>query len=118
MLPILGQLLSATCAVVTDTTPVAVIAAPSDSSQSIYIHSITYTNKTVAEDPTLFLKDTAGTPATVDSVTLGDAGPQSVYRAFDPPLKVAAGMGVTLEAAASTGDSYATVRYRVGPSDR
>lgn len=95
---------------VTSTTAVAVKAAVAG--KSIRITRATFVNKTPAEAAVLILADDASTPVTLLTVaaSTGAGNGGVVDMEFEPPIEVAVGEGVTLEATGSLGDSVVTIQ--------
>jgi len=98
-----------TAADITDTSVVAIIAAPA-AGKALYISKLIINNKTIAEDPIITVQDGAGTPVVIAKVmpsTAGGNGGNAVFD-FNPPVKLTTAKALNGKASAATGDVMIT----------
>ena len=88
---------------ITDTTVQAILAAPASASQSYYITSISYMNRTEAEIPFVRVQDNAATPLVYDVANLKTPNASTLHL-FWPPLRIAAGAALNGMAVTAVGD--------------
>jgi hypothetical protein len=111
--PVAGQ-----SAVITSTTPVAVLAGVTG--KCLFLTQLIIHNITIAEDPLLLIASDAAAPVGIVSCLPSTAGGNggNVQFDFDPPWKVAVDDGITGESDAATGDTYVTANgWRGTPDD-
>jgi hypothetical protein len=105
---------------VTAATPVVVAAAPVVATQSYYICKAKYVNPTTAEMAcaTVINTVTAAILFAIQAENLNvaaDAGKLSSGEiVFDPPLRVAAGNGISVNPVTTLGDSYLSIQGWLG----
>lgn len=97
---------------VTSSTAVAIKAAVSG--KAIYVSQIRAVNLHATEVQDTIIEDTAGTPVESMHIHVPAAGAGEVDLEFDPPIKIATGLGLSASARAATGDVRVTVSGYVG----
>jgi len=82
--------------------------------KAIYIAQLRAVNLHATEVQDTIIEDTAGTPVESLHVHVPAAGAGEVDLHFDPPIKIATGLGLNASARATTGDVRVTVSGYVG----
>jgi len=95
---------------ISDTTAREILAAVAG--KSYYISSLTFTQPTAAETPTVTIQDDTGTPI-VHFVTVLQAA-ATVRFDFDPPIKIAAGKALNGKAGSADGDTIVVANGWLG----